>query len=215
MDRDLVESYVMYGIKSTKFVKGTCFAILLINAPLAVVEMNLYANPVLMGVVLTTLAINVITAFIFYLKWSAISGFLSQATQCIYLAIIINCFIPAIDNAVGIFVLYDYIITIALQIIEIPFILVIVTLSARKHNKGKIPKIYKLSLSVSISICALISLISKFLLTNVSLNVIVTIVNCLLIIMMCIAWYIVISAFYRAYLIKKYKLNIILESSII
>ena len=215
MDRDLIESYVVYGIKSSKFVKGTCFAFLLLNAIFAVIEINIYPNFALMRMVLSTLALNVITAFLLYAKWSVISGFLSQATQFIYFGIILDCFVFAINKKTGAFVLNDFIVTIALQIIAIPVIFIIVVLSAKKHNRGKMPTTYKVSFSVGLGVSMLSSIISKFLLTNVSLNVVVTILNCVLTITIYLIWYIVISAIYRAYLVKRYNLNISLEQSII
>lgn len=215
MDDELMESYVKYGIKSSRFLKSTCFAMLLINIPLAVIALNMYSDTALIGVVASTLILNVITAFIFYAKWSVISGFLSQATQGICLTIIYDCFTLSLYKMLNAFVWSDYAVTIALQIIAVPFVLIIVILSARKHDKNKVPKVLKIGLSAGTSIYAVSSIISKVFLANLSINVVIIIMNIILNVVIFLMWYVVLSAIYRAYLVKRYKLNITLDPSIL
>lgn len=215
MDRKSIESYVRYGIKSSRFLKSTCFAVLLINIPLAVIALNMYSDAALIGVVAGTLILNVITAFVFYAKLSVISWFLSQATQGVYLAIIYDCFMLSFYKMLDVFVWSDYAVTIALQVIAIPFVLIIVILSARKHNKNKVPKVLKIGLSAGASIYAVSSIISKVFLANLSINVVIIIMNVILNVAIFLMWYAVLSALYRAYLTKRYKLDIVLEPSIL
>jgi hypothetical protein len=208
MNKELAESYVQYGIKATVFTEKSCTAFLPFNILFLMIAIALYRELYFIVIVTLVIITAIATSMLFRKKWSAFTGLLSQATQFVIFVIAIDCIYFGMYNMADIFVWYEYLISIIIQIIAFLVSIQLVVNSAKRHDISKKPVINTTVGAVAGLVCASTSIICKIFFTEVSASVILTIMSLLMNIMILLSSYVIVMAYYRAFLIKKYDLEI-------
>lgn len=212
MDKKTAESYVRFGIEATVFTRKSCTRLLpfnIIGLGLAIVLFpKIYFFIVIAFLILTT----IVTSILFYKKWSAFIGLISQGTQLLIFMLTIDCIDFAMYQAADLFVLCDYMIGLSIQIATFGIALLIVVHFAQDHDvtkKGVINKSVGLIAGLT---SALTFIICKIFFSQASTIFFLTIISILMKLMIILLNFAIAMAYYRAFLIKKFKLIIDLDS---
>ena len=211
MDRETAESYVQYGIKSTKFTKKMCMAFLPLNIISSMIAIAAFHEINFVILVVIFIIINIVTSLLFKAKWSVISGLLSQATQASLFAIAIDFIYFSLFQMFNLFVWYEFLISIITQIVALCVSIPIVIILAKKHKKDKTKDFQvpaKIVASIAACACSSATLFCKIFLKDAPLSFVWVIMSSIFNLMVYLLCYIIVRSYYRVYLIKKYKLEI-------
>lgn len=211
MNRELAESYVRYGINSTIFTKKNCTAFLPFNILFLLISVALFQQLYFNIVVVLIIIVAIITSMLFRMKWSAFMGLLSQATQFVIFVISIDCIYFGMYHLANMFVWLEFIISMIVQIVAFVVNFFLAVSSAKRHVVDKKPRVNAVAGAVAGLTYAGALIFCKIFLTEATLSIAMTILSFLMNIMVCLLSYVVSMAMYRAYLIKKYNLEIQLD----
>lgn len=208
MDKAVAEDYVSKGIKLIKITKSMCWGFLFFNLILLGVSVALLQESVFIIVVgaFATIHISVVI-FFSIIKWRSFFIFLIQAILFVFFVLTLNFLNFSLEKFAGIFIWYDYLISIILQAVAFAVSVLIIKLTV-KRGRGHYGKISALASSVAVCFYGIGIILCKIFLTDVSLSVVITIINILLNIMVYITSYVIVSGFYRAFLTVKYHLSL-------
>lgn len=214
MNSQAAENWVIFGIKSTVFSRKTSFKILPINLIIAVISCLLFSESRFIIIVAFIFLIEIILSLILYLKWSAVSVLVSQATQILFFVVNLDFMNYSIYKFSGLFVWYEFLISIILQLSAMLISIPIAINSAKRY----IDKPYEKKLNARVIAGSFAGLsyttaiiFCKIFLTNASVALVITIISILINLLICLLNLGIVMAFYRVYLIKRFKLNIDLK----
>ena len=210
MYKEQAESYVQYGINTIKMSKKLCTALLPVNLLFLCLSVALFHKLFFVIFIVCIALINIVSSIILKVKWSICSGFISQATQGLLLAISFDCIYFSMYKLANLFIWYEFLSSIATQIIAIALCIPIVVKNANMHNTNKVAMPSIIAGSVSGVACVGTTIFCKLFLTNASLSLVLTIISILMNVVVYILAYIIVTGYYRAYLIKKYKMKFLL-----
>lgn len=215
MNSQTAENWILLGIKSTKFSKRLCFRLFPINLIIAVISCLLFNELSFIIIVALINLIEIILSVILFVKWSAVSGLVSQATQILFFVINLDFINYSMYKLGGLFVWYELLIAILLQFATILIFIPIAINSANRYiEKASEKKLNAGVIAGSVAGLSYITTITfcKIFLTNASLAVVITIISILINLLICLLNWCIVLAFYRVYLIKRFKLKIDLKS---
>ena len=214
MNRELAESYVLYGINSTNFTKKTLTHFLLINIILfafSAVTVAFSREISFVILVIVSIILNIVITCYCHSKWSAVTYLITQATQILFFIIAINYIYFGYCKTSGFFVWYEYAVSIVTQFAAFALSVPITVHLAKKHNIEKKPLEYVKKSSIHLLIIPLSSILYKIFLTDAPFSVVLTILCILLNLVALLSSSHITATYYRAYLIKKFNLTIDLK----
>lgn len=211
MDKKTAESYVRFGIEATAFTKKSCTRLLPFNMIGLGFAIALFPKIYFFPVIAFLMLASIVTSILFYKKWSAFIGLISQGTQLLIFALTINCIDFAMCQAAGLFTLCDYMTGLIIQIATFGIALLIVVHFAQKHDTTKKSAINKVAGSIAGLTSALTFIICKIFFAQESTIFFVTVISILMKLMIILLSFGIVMAYYRAFLIKKFKLTIDLD----
>lgn len=207
MDKKRAERYVLYGIKMTKFSKKMCFSFLPLYFIVFGVAVLLFHETIFIVIISSILLCEIISAIIIKSKWSIYTGFISQATQLLFLCLgldFLNFSIYKISNE---FICYEYIFSIVFQIVMLLISIPLVKRNAEKFQEKQSVINRKVYLIAGGAYGVTIFL-GRFFLTEFTKSTIILIINFLINILIYLLEFIIVMALYRASLIKKFGITI-------
>lgn len=208
---DNVRNYVLWAMRSTDFQRKSSKRFLLIYMILDAIALCLSQEIWFICVVVTLLTANIVCAIVFYKKWSPLVGFISKGTQSLSLCLYFDLLCYGMYYCAGLFVWYEYIIAIGIQLVAFILSLLFAHLdfksfkNTRKYNNFK--KASAISGSIAGFTCSATTIICRLFFTDMSINVVVTLISALLYISVCLLLIGVCMHFHIVYLIKKYKID--------
>ena len=209
MDKETAEIYVLYGIKSTNFTKKMCLTFLPLNIVLSGISIILLDCKYTVVIVFTILILgNIVTSIIFVIKWSAFFLLFAQSTQFTFLIIILNFIYYGLQKISLLFVWYEFLISLIIQVIAFVVSILLVINQAKNQKKVKKKSTKIMAGSAAVLSFSIGRIICRFFLTNATFSIVSTILSILLNIMICLLSYAIVCGYYRAYLMKKFDLKI-------
>lgn len=159
--------------------------------------------------------VSVAAAIIFYKLWSVFVGLLSQAIQLTIIALSFDCLCFAIYQYANLFSWLDCWITVIMQIAVLGICIIIVVITAEHHKKDKVSASNTATRKLAASLAGLsyitTTIILKCFLTDISESIILSIFSLLVNVVVFLLSYCIAMAFYRAHLVRKFKLTIDLD----
>lgn len=215
MNRELAESFVVYGIKATDFRKNKCAILVPINIFILAMALIGFHETYFIILTASIMSASVVAAIIVYKLWSAFTGLLSQAIQFIFLSLSSDCLCYAMYQYNNIFVWQDFIVTAILQIVVFGICIIVVVITAEHHKKDKVSASNAATRKLVASIAGLsyitTTIILKYFFTDISDNIVLSAFSVIVNVMVFLLSYVSVMAFYRAHLIRKFKLTINLD----
>ena len=212
MDRETAESYVLYGLRMTKFTKRFCKIYLVLDIIMLAFSLVINHGTVNTIFVAIFILIAIIISIVFLLKWSAFSNMILEGTYFFISAIAMDLIFFNMTIYINIFAWYEYLITVLTQLVAIMVCFPITINFAEKHSKIKNlegPKIaQKFWTSVGIFVSGAVPLFCKLFLNDAPVTIVWPIIGFIIDLSICSLGILYIKAFYRAYLIKKFHLLI-------
>lgn len=208
MDKAIAKHYVLKGLNSIKITKSTCWGFLFFNLILLGISIALLQEGIFIIMVGVVAAIHIsVVIFFSIIKWSSFFIFLVQAILFVFFVLTLNFLSFSLEKFAGLFVWYDFLISIILQVVAFATSALIVKWIVKRAS-GHYGNIPALASSVAVCFYGIGTILCKIFLTDVSLSIVITIVNILLNIMVYITSYVIVSGFYRAFLTVKYHLSL-------
>jgi len=209
MNERIAQSYVRYHFESVEFSKKLCTKLLPFNIGAQFIAIALYSESLFVVASIAVIMANIITSVVFRKKWSLFIGFVSQGTQLLLFAIGVNFIIFGMYKCTELFVFYEYLIIIAIQVIVscIGFYL-IVTMSKRHNEKKKGKSSTVMAATTTIAVYAWTTAFCKLFLAGAPLSTVITILSVIMNVLICLLNYVAIGGYYRAFLVKKYRIEI-------
>lgn len=211
MDKERAKSYVLFSMFKSNMNRKYCTALLSINLLFFAISLILYHKTIFLSIVLMFALLNIIAVAITSHKWSVRLEFVSRGIMWIFLIIAFDCLDFAMYKRANMFVWYEYLINVSVQIVCFISSLLICRLAAKKHDKESkctlnntavlAPSLAGLSYSGIIVFC-------KIFLTDASLSLVLTIFSVIIFVMTYLLAYVAVSSFYCSYLIHRYNLEL-------
>lgn len=200
------KKFVLHGIRTTDFRKKSSMIFLPFNILLSVVAILLWQGIGYICVVVVFILINIVCSIVFYKKWNMLYGFISQGVQLLLFTIELDLICYGMYRCVDLFVWYEYVIFICVQIVALVICVILNRVYYNVFENKKHMKRNVIVGSVAGFACECAILICKVWLTNVSLNVVITVISLLINVAIYFLLFVVCLAFYRAHLVLKYHL---------
>lgn len=207
MNRETAESYIIYGTKSSLFSKNMVFTFLPFNITLFSIAVVLFYELWFVNLVLITVVINMVSSLLFKHKWSTFVGLLSQGSQLFFTVIALDFVYLGMYKVSNLFIWHEYLVSISLQILMFILSIYLVLNLARKQNQEKRPVSNTVSSSVAGLSFMIATIFAKIFMTDVSLSIVITVLGVLINLMIYLLSYVIVSAYYRAYLTRKFNLS--------
>lgn len=208
MDKKTAESYVIYGIKSTAFSRKASTLLLPFNIIGLGIATFIFPETYFIVLILFIIVASIAMSIFFWKKWAAFTGLLSQGIQLSTFSLMTNFNLFAIyhkeEMSSGIIFLSIVLIEVLAFGIGIPLLVY----TAEHHNVYKRP----VDRTIIASFCGFTSVLVTILLKafSLSFSMEIFIVCCLVLIIL--LNFSSLMAYYRAFLIKKFKLTIDLNN---
>lgn len=206
MDRDSAEKYVNYG--GIVVTKKTCIGISLFNIVLCICSANIYTQKLFKILCYVCVSINLINLILtVLLKLNLFRGFLIFSIASILLVIAINIICFATYKFNNVFVLWEYLLNLIIQIASLLPIYLSIKFMAKKIMSKK--NIALISSSIIVApVCYSVYLFLKYYLSskNISVRMVMIILNfCSLFINLTLI-FLIVGFLYKASLIKRFNL---------
>lgn len=208
MDRKTAESYVIYGIKSTVFSKKTSILLL----PFNIIGLGIatffspetYFTILILFIIVASIAMSIF----FWKKWAAFTGLLSQGTQLFTFSLMINFNLFGIYQREEMFSDFIFLIIVLIEVLAFGIGIPLLVYTAEYHNVYKKPVDSK----IIASFCGFISVLATILLKVFSPSFSMKIFIVCWLVAIILLNFSSFRAYYRAFLIKKFKLTIDLNN---
>lgn len=210
------KDFVLHGIRSTDFRKKSSMSFLPLNILLVIVSILLCQEILLIWFEFFLILINIVSAIVFYKKWSTKIGFISQGSQMLFCLVVLDIVCYSMYKCADCFVWIEFLILIIIQIVFLG-LWISTTLIYYKFFDGKYYKYFDdktlvIKNRIAVSIGGLIGILSVIifihLFVNVTLQTVFLIISTLINMMIYLLEYGIVLAFFTAYLVSKYKIKI-------
>lgn len=123
--KEKAKNFIQLGIQATNFKRRSSLNFLPFNIILCLIAILLFKDVYFIISIFIIVLIDIITSILFYIKWSVVIGFVSQAVQLLMFCIILDMLCYAMYNFYGLFKLSEFLLFMCFQVVililSIPF----------------------------------------------------------------------------------------------